>query len=158
MSSIIAAPYCTNHPTDSVFARRWELYFRPMLNIFPVGEGFPAFLVCFYSIFRWRLLCHDSCFHRRISIWSRCGLDWDKESVFRTCDFSLDSGFSGVQDTNLQDFLTCINIFYSSLYKMYVLIHFVLLCQTLSDIRTGYSWQGDCCCREDASRRQSRRK
>ena len=65
---------------------------------------------------------------------------------------------------NLQDFLalsfffSCINIFDSSIYKMYVLIQFVLLCQMLSDLRTGYSRQGDCCCREDMSRRQSRRK
>ena len=69
-----------------------------------------------------------------------------KEFVFRACDFSLDSGFSGVQDTKWQDFSlhyhffsSCINIFDSSLYKMYVLIRFVLLCQTLSDLRTGYS-------------------
>ena len=34
----------------------------------------------------------------------------------------------------------------------------MLLCQTLSDLRTGYSWQGDCCYKEDASRRQSERK
>ena len=41
---------------------------------------------------------------------------------------------------------------------MYVLIHFALLFQTLSDLRTGYSLQGDCCYREDISRRQSKRK
>ena len=58
------------------------------------------------------------------------------ESLFYwVCDFSLDSGFSGVQDMNMQDFralsffVSCINIFDSSLYKMYVLIQFVLLCQ-----------------------------
>ena len=41
---------------------------------------------------------------------------------------------------------------------MHVLIQFVLLFQMLSDLRTGYSLQGDCCCREDISRRQSKRK
>ena len=68
-----------------------------------------------------------------------------KEFVFRACDFSLDSGFSGVQDMKGQDF-HCIIIFSlhalifdSSLYKMYVLIKFALIFQTLSDLRTSYS-------------------
>ena len=50
-----------------------------------------------------------------------------KSLFFRFVIFSLDSEFSGVQDMNLQDFLACINSFDSSLYKMYVLIQFVLL-------------------------------
>ena len=39
----------------------------------------------------------------------------------------------------LSFFFSCINIVDSSFYRMYVLIQFVLLCQTLSDLRTGYS-------------------
>ena len=35
---------------------------------------------------------------------------------------------------------------------MHVLIQFELLCQKLSDLRTGCSRQGDGCCREDMSR------
>ena len=56
----------------------------------------------------------------------------------------MNSGLSEVQDMNVQDFLalsffvSCINIFDNSLYKMYVLIQFVLLCQMLSVLRTGY--------------------
>ena len=41
---------------------------------------------------------------------------------------------------------------------MHVLIQFELICQKLSDLRTGCSWQGDGCCREDMSRRLSRKK
>ena len=74
-----------------------------------------------------------------------------------------------VQIVDLEDFqaqlagfslpyLFMFKFFYSSFHRMHVLIQFVLLCQMLSDLRTGYSWQGDCCCREDMSRRQSRRK
>ena len=45
-----------------------------------------------------------------------------KEFVFWACDFSLDSGFSGVQDTKGQDF-HCIIIF--SLHALIFLIdHF----------------------------------
>ena len=40
---------------------------------------------------------------------------------------------------------------------MRVLMQFMLLCQMLIDLMTGYSWQGDCCCREDVSKGQSRR-
>ena len=40
---------------------------------------------------------------------------------------------------------------------MHVLMQFMLLFQTLIDLRTGYSWQGDCCCREDVSKGQRRR-
>ena len=37
----------------------------------------------------------------------------------------------------LSFFFSCINIVDSSFYRMYVLIQFVLLCQTLSGLRTG---------------------
>ena len=40
---------------------------------------------------------------------------------------------------------------------MHVLMQFMLLFQTLIDLMNGYSWQGDCCCREDVSKGQSRR-
>ena len=40
---------------------------------------------------------------------------------------------------------------------MHVLIQFELICQKLSDLRTGCSWQGDGCWREDMSRRLSRK-
>ena len=83
-----------------------------MLSIFPVGEGFPAFFVFFYSIFPWRFLRDEErslgfqiggyfvMIHAFIGEF-RIGLDaaWiEIESLFYwACDFSLDSGFSGFQ-------------------------------------------------------------